>query len=318
MSEEETQMNAAKPEERDTATSDDVNHAILSGGIPSALDVTDPSSSLIPTNENSETGRKRKKVVFCKNQGCTSYSREGGYCIKHGGGKRCTKNGCETRCYALGFCFKHGNEVYNSSEYEEHHSLKKAKCKRCSKSFMAPTCFFSTMLNVGCKNMVQGKQSSIFCEIHSRQMLLALKEQESVTLKDFELPNFAETKNLKKSTCYSNKKRLCDFDGCKSLARKRGKCQRHAVRAICSIENCSGKAQSRGLCGHHGGGKRCKFTKCFKVAKIGSKYCAKHSEEESGTLETPTAPSLDEEASDLLKQSTDNDMVLPDIKSALV
>lgn len=229
--------------------------------------------------------RKRKKVIFCKFPECMRYAREKGFCIKHGGGKVCTKKGCPTRCYALGFCFKHGNETYNRLEFEETQALKKAKCMKCEKKFHVPACFFSTVGSIKCQKTVNPKDSKAFCPIHARQLLLALKEQSvksgaylDVDLNTYEVPNMADTKNLRKATCYSNKRKLCDIAGCKSLARKLGKCQKHATKIDCSVEGCAGKAQARGLCGHHGGGKRCKHTKCFKVAVLGNNFCSLHSD----------------------------------------
>lgn len=301
--------NDATHDENKTPASSALTEALLTSSITAAL-APEPEAPLpsVPTDINSgeRPTRKRKKVIFCKHKnGCTNYAREGGYCIKHGGGKRCSKDGCDTRCYALGFCFKHGNEVFNSSEYEEHHHVKKAKCKKCTKVFEAPICFFSTMDNIPCSNIVQGKKTKAFCEIHSRQILLALKENTKVTFENFELPNLCETKNHKKFTCYSNKKKLCDIDGCKSLARKKGKCQKHALKNACTIDGCAGKSQSRGLCGQHGGGRRCKLPKCFKVASLESKFCPKHVDEDTGVM----IPG------ELKSNSIDNDMILPDIKA---
>ena len=51
---------------------------------------------------------KEKRLRECREASCTKYSHQGGFCVGHGGGKRCPVENCSKAIQTGGLCYRHG------------------------------------------------------------------------------------------------------------------------------------------------------------------------------------------------------------------
>lgn len=94
--------------------SDDIHIFATALSRPSSLLAQSRSSSSPPVDEAKpgvEPKQPLEVVVLrrnCNFPGCTKKRKSGGFCIRHGGGKRCAAAGCEKAAQKGGFCRGHG------------------------------------------------------------------------------------------------------------------------------------------------------------------------------------------------------------------
>jgi hypothetical protein len=68
------------------------------------------SSSIDDGNKSKKRDRRKYKQI-CSADGCTTFARSGGVCVKHGAKKLCSIEGCKTQARYGGLCQKHSNAV---------------------------------------------------------------------------------------------------------------------------------------------------------------------------------------------------------------
>jgi len=109
--------------------------------------------------------------------------------------------------------------------------------------------------------------------------------QEIINLKTTEIEQaksrleYLKTQNSSKRKSTARKRKICFMDGCTSVAKWKGVCQRHgaSIRVPrCSHDGCNNQAQKGGICVRHGAKRKvCSFEGCMlSVAQNG--VCIRH------------------------------------------
>mmetsp|Transcript_14709 Transcript_14709/g.26721 ORF Transcript_14709/g.26721 Transcript_14709/m.26721 type:complete len:556 (-) Transcript_14709:21-1688(-) len=199
-----------------------------------------------PPGQNITKVRGRR---ICSHEGCTSFSHNGGVCVRHGAvekKKKCRVVGCNNGSQVGGICVRHGAKVkkcsapgcnsaiYNGGVCRKHG----AKVKLCSVE--------------GCTNfIVQGG----LCKRHGAKVLPYLCKFPGCT---------RHAQNGGRCCTHGARKperKKCTFEGCNSISVSHRLCHRHgAPRKVCSAEECMNKAIRGGVCIRHG-------AKTIKVGK---------------------------------------------------
>ncbi|OQS02701.1 hypothetical protein THRCLA_21345 [Thraustotheca clavata] len=61
--------------------------------------------------------RLKNRNRQCAAIACLAYARRGGYCTRHGGGKKCHIKGCTTKAQAHGICRLHKGQTYGTKQH---------------------------------------------------------------------------------------------------------------------------------------------------------------------------------------------------------
>ncbi|CAK9022538.1 Probable WRKY transcription factor 19 (WRKY DNA-binding protein 19), partial [Durusdinium trenchii] len=209
-----------------------------------------------------EKKRKRPKRE-CKWDGCRKWDVGGGYCVSHGGGRRCEFVGCMKSAPGKSpFCAGHGGKRGKGCAEEgcEKGALKGGYCKSHGGG---RRCEFED-----CTKSAMGK--SLLCIAHGGQRKKRCTEEG------------CEKGALKGGYCVSHGGgRRCEFEDCTKSARGKSLlCVAHGggqpKKRVCGERDCQKWAQKGGYCISHGGGRRCRFGGFMKSAKGKSSLCVAH------------------------------------------
>eukprot|EP00729_Bicosta_minor_P015262 gene15262-biopygen27155 len=180
--------------------------------------------------------RKHSKKVACAHPNCSTPLVPGkGVCTKHGAFGICTAWGCKTNAHAgkKGHCLKHSKDK--------------------------PTCSTSD-----CSNRVAARG---LCYAHGARGFCSTAGCDTGARNDG---------LCQKHGAYG----FCTFDDCTTAAQSRGRglCARHGGGStkVCDIEGCKTLALARSSCGRHGAYGWCKFDGCTTPAARGFEHCITH------------------------------------------
>ncbi|CAK9047384.1 Probable WRKY transcription factor 19 (WRKY DNA-binding protein 19), partial [Durusdinium trenchii] len=242
----------------------------------------------------------------CAEKGCEKQAAKGGFCVSHGGGrrcefedcmksaagksslciahggergKRCAEKGCEKQAAKGGFCVSHGGG--RRCEFEDcmrRASGKSSLCvahggprrKRCGED----GCEKGALKGGHCISHGGGRR----CEFEDCMRSAAGKSSLCIAHGGDRGKRCAEKGCEKGAKQGLHEKRGGQVDCMRSAAGKSSLCIGHGGDRgkRCAEEGCEKGAAKGGYCKSHGGGRRCEFEDCMKSAKGKSLLCIAH------------------------------------------
>ena len=196
-------------------------------------------------------GMSPDRSICCKQESCLKLAQVGGFCVKHGGGRRCGQEGCPKLAQARGFCVQHGGGRRCGEE-------------GCSKLAQVGglCCHHGGGRRCGQENCDKFALQGGLCRIHGGGKRCVREG----------CGKLAPQRGLCKA---HGGGRRCGEEGCPNSALSGGRCARHGGGPRCTVEGCATLSRSRGLCARHGGGLRCTAEGCTKLSRTGG-LCRAH------------------------------------------
>jgi hypothetical protein len=173
-------------------------------------------------------------ILLCKHPGCSSASRRGGLCVKHGAKrKRCKVEGCTSHSNTNHLCFKHGGKTM----------CRHPGCTNASRS--GGVCVKHGAKRKHCKVERCTSQSNAnhLCYRHGAPRKIFFCKHNGCTSID---------EDTKGGVCVKHggkERKHCKVEGCTNQRVVNHLCYRHgAPRKICKHNSCTNIAKGQGVC----------------------------------------------------------------------